>query len=85
MNHKQDDINLLFLISNPYNIIKNNNQNIVKIDILKQYIIKKFDLINEELINILYSNISDYINKIDLDLLIINNILNNIIDNIVNE
>tara|TARA_B110001469_G_scaffold57762_1_gene55535 strand:- start:3557 stop:3814 length:258 start_codon:yes stop_codon:yes gene_type:complete len=85
MNHTQDDTNLLFLISNPYNIIKNNNQNIVKIDILKQYIIKKFDLINEELINILYNNISDYINKIDLDLLIINNILNNIIEKIVNE
>ena len=50
MNNTQDDTNLLFLISNPYNIIKNNNQNIVKIDILKQYIIKKFDLINEEFI-----------------------------------
>jgi len=85
MNHIQDDTNLLFLISNPDNHIKNNNHNIVRIDSLKQYIIKKFDLFNEELINIIYTDISDYINKIDIDLLIINNLLNNIINKIINE
>jgi len=84
MSFIKEDTNLLFLISNP-DKRKNNDINIKERNLLKEYIIKKFDLYNDDLLNIIYQNITTYINNIDTDLLIINNILENIIIQIIDE
>ena len=75
-----EDKNLYYLLSNPDNIINKDIK--IERNFLKEYIIKKFDLYNEFILKILYEDVSNYIDNIDIDLIIIKNILNEIIDNI---
>lgn len=74
------DKNLYYLLSNPDNIVNKDIK--IERNFLKEYIIKKFDLYNEFILKILYEDILNYIDNIDIDLIIIKTILNEIIDNI---
>jgi len=78
---KIEDKNFYYLLSNPDNIINKDIK--IERNFLKEYIIKKFDLYNEFILKILYEDVSNYIDNIDIDLIIIKNILNEIIDNII--
>ena len=71
--------NFFKLISNPYKI-KQIEIPLPKKNFLKDYIKDKFLYCDNTTINILYKNINNYINKIDIDKLIIESVLNNIIN-----
>ena len=63
------------------NIISNNNYK--ELNYLKEYIKKKFELSDKYIVDLIYINIDNYINTIDIDTIIVKEILNNIIDNII--
>lgn len=65
------------------NIISNNNSNYKDLNYLKEYIKKKFELSDKYIVDLIYINIDNYINTIDIDTIIVKEILNNIIDNII--
>jgi hypothetical protein len=75
-----EDKHLFYLLSNPDNII--NNENKIERNLLKEYLIKKFDLYNEFILDTLYEDILNYINNIDIDYIIVEKIVYELIDKI---
>lgn len=75
-----EDKHLFYLLSNPDNII--NNENKIERNLLKEYLIKKFDLYNEFILDTLYEDILNYINNIDIDYIIVKKIVYELIDKI---
>ena len=72
---------LYHLLANPYKI-SNKNDNI-EIDYLDIYIRNKFHNIEPTNFKLLYNNIDNYINNINIDILIIKDVLENIINKII--
>lgn len=72
------------LISNKKNIIDNKKIKYIKTNNLKEYLIKKFEISDIYILELLYKDIEYYTNNIDIDNIIIKDIVNNIICNIEN-
>ena len=71
--------NYFKLISNPYKI-KQIKAPLPEKNLLKDYIENKFLNCDCNIIEVLYKNINNYINKINIEKLIIENVLNDIIN-----
>jgi len=72
---------LYHLLANPYKISKKNDN--IKIDYLDIYIRNKFHNIEPTNFILLYNNIDNYINNINIDILIIKDVLDDIINKII--